>query len=586
MKYMGLNEIRKAFLDYFESKGHYIERSAPLVPKDDKGLLLINSGMAPLKAYFTGAKTPPNTKMATCQKCIRTGDIERVGKTARHATFFEMLGNFSFGDYFKTESLKWGWEFVTKVLEIPEDKLWVTVYLDDDEAYDIWKDVIGVREDRIVRLGKADNFWEIGTGPCGPCSEIYIDRGNDGSCPIEDHKPGCDCDQYIEFWNHVFTQYSRTEDGQYLELEKKNIDTGMGLERIAAIMQNAKTIYDIDTNRSILDKVVEISGVEYGKGDKTDTSIRIVTDHIKAVTFMVGDGILPNNEGRGYVLRRLLRRAARHGRLLGINDSFLTILVDKVIENYGGHYTNLVEMQEYIRKVVSVEESKFNQTIDQGMNILEGYITQLKEKSESTLDAHKSFKLYDTYGFPLDLTMEILSENGMDADVEGFEEQMELQRERARSARHGQDELGWGDGSENLFDSLPSTDFLGYDTLESTSTLLAYSVHEDSDEVSLVFDSTPFYAESGGQIGDSGTIELGDTLVEVQDVVKVGKTFVHKGRLLSGSLEKSQKYALKVDSDRRSSIQRNHTATHLLHKALRTVLGEHVTQAGDRKSVV
>jgi alanyl-tRNA synthetase len=575
---MGLNELREAFINYFESKDHYVSSSYPLVPKEDKSLLLINSGMAPLKSYFTGAKTPPKVRMATCQKCIRTGDIERVGKTARHATFFEMLGNFSFGDYFKLESLKYGWEFVTKVLEIPVEKLWVTVYLEDDDAYNIWKNDIGVPEDRIVRLGKADNFWEIGTGPCGPCSEIYIDRGPKYACSIEGHKPGCDCDQYIEFWNHVFTQFNRTDDGRYEELEKKNIDTGMGLERLAAIMQEVDTIYEIDTNKSILTKVEEISGKKYGNNEKNDVSIRIITDHIKAVTFMISDGILPNNEGRGYVLRRLLRRASRHGKLIGIDRTFLIELVDKVIENYGKAYENLVQNQEFIKKVVSVEESKFHQTIDQGMIILDQFIEDIKAKNSKILDGERAFKLYDTYGFPIDLTEEILEDNGLKVDHNEFAIQMDAQKKRAREARLNQDELGWENNMNEVIESLIQTDFIGYDSLECESKLLYHEINGEN--VNLVFDKSVFYALSGGQVGDKGTISSEGLLINIFDVTKVNKTFIHHGKIAYGTITEGQTMKLTVLKDNREAIKRNHTMTHVLHKALKMVLGEHVSQAG------
>ncbi|MBK5247538.1 MAG: alanine--tRNA ligase, partial [Peptostreptococcaceae bacterium] len=446
MKKLGLNQLRELFESFYVSKGHYKRGSFSLIPEKDKSLLIINSGMAPLKAYFAGLETPPAKRMTTCQKCIRTGDIENVGYTSRHGTFFEMLGSFSFGDYFKVESLKWGWEFITEVLKMPADNLWATVYEEDEEAYDIWKNIIGMNEDKIVKLGKDDNFWEIGTGPCGPCSEIYYDRGTQYGCDSPDCRPGCECDRYVEFWNHVFTQFNKDDAGNYTPLKNPNIDTGMGLERLACIMQGVDSIFDVDTIKYILDEVVKKSGVEYLQGGaKTDVSIRIITDHIRSVTFMISDGIIPSNEGRGYVLRRLLRRAARHGKILGIEGPFLADLSKNVIETSREAYPNLEEKKEYIHKILCVEEEKFSQTIDQGTNIINDYVKELKKTGEPILDGEKAFKLYDTYGFPLELTQEILEENGCSVDVEGFNENMQQQKQMARAARKSEDEEGWAE---------------------------------------------------------------------------------------------------------------------------------------------
>lgn len=591
MEKMGLNEIRKKFLDFFESKDHYVRPSYPLVPEKDKSLLLINAGMAPLKPYFMGAEVPPKKRMATCQKCIRTGDIENVGKTARHATFFEMLGNFSFGDYFKKESIAWGWEFCTEHLKLPVEKLWVSIYLDDDEAFDIWHNEIGFPKERIVRLGKEDNFWEIGTGPCGPCSEIYFDRGEDYGCDSEDCKPGCECDRYVEFWNHVFTQFEKDEQGNYHKLPKPNIDTGMGLERVACIMQDVDTIFEVDTIKHILDGVLEICKKEYGKSDKVDISIRIITDHIKAVTFMVSDGILPSNEGRGYVLRRLLRRAARHGKILGIEESFLTNLCDKVLEAYGEAYPELIERKDYIKKIISVEEEKFQKTIDQGIEMLKDYIHKMMISEENILHGEDAFKLYDTFGFPLDLTKEILEEENIKVDIEGFNREMEKQRERARAARKDMEELGWEKGHQIVIGEKAKSDFVGYDNFSIYTEVLALIKDGEladevraGDNVSIVLESTPLYPEGGGQVGDKGVIYKEDAKIEVTDSnkVKMGgdEHIVHKGKVLSGSFKKDEAVKVIVDMDNRMNTTRNHTATHLLHKALKEVVGNHVEQAG------
>lgn len=591
MKKMGLNEIRKAFLDFYETKGHFVTSSYPLVPMNDKSLLLVNAGMQPLKNYFTGLETPPNSTMATCQKCIRTGDIENVGVTARHATFFEMLGNFSFGDYFKEGSIKLGWEFITEVLEMPVDKLWPSVYLEDDEAFAIWRDVIGIPEEKITRLGKADNFWEIGTGPCGPCSEIYFDRGEAYGCGDPNCRPGCECERYLEFWNHVFTQFNRDEQGNYSELEKKNIDTGMGLERIACILQDVDTIFEVDTIRLIRDAVIAISGVDYGKNREQDISVRIVTDHIKAVTFMVGDGIMPNNEGRGYVLRRLLRRAARHAKKLGMEGNVLTQLVNTVIEAYGENYQNLVDRIDYIKRIISIEEERFQTTIDQGLGILSEYIDTLVEAGQKELDGERAFKLYDTYGFPLELTMEILAEKHLTVNEAEFKQQMTEQKERARTARGSGDELGWASDAVSQLPKEIVSKFVGYNRLEMPCKLVAVVGEEiveeafEGMEVTLVLDETPFYPEGGGQVGDIGTIYTENFMAEVIETKKsVGRIIGHNVRVLKGTVKVGETVTASVNLTNRMATARNHSATHLLHKALRTVLGTHVEQAGSMVS--
>lgn len=590
MQQMGLNEIRSKFLKFFESKDHYLKESAPLVPQNDKSLLLINSGMAPLKNYFAGVEVPPSVRMTTCQKCIRTGDIENVGKTARHGTFFEMLGNFSFGDYFKEQSISWGWEFVTQHLNIPEEKVWVTVYEEDDEAFGIWENQIKIPKERIVRLGKDDNFWEIGIGPCGPCSELYFDRGEEYGCDNPDCKPGCDCDRYLEFWNHVFTQFNRDEEGNYGQLEHKNIDTGMGLERMACIMQGVDTIFDVDTIKHILNTVEKMANVEYGKGGKTDVSIRIITDHIRAVSFLVADGVLPSNEGRGYVLRRLLRRAARHGKLLGIKENFLYKLVDEVIKVSGEAYPELVEKESYIKKVIRIEEEKFNETIEQGMEILASYIADLKKNGETTLSGENAFKLYDTYGFPIDLTQEILEEEHLSIDEEAFNEEMNKQRERARSARGNMDGESWKEDPLSKLDSSVASTFEGYFELENSGIIKAIVKDNElvdsavaGDKVIVVLDKTTFYPEGGGQAGDAGLLvnKNEDIVVEVIDTKKgANNTIKHIGIVKSGMINTGEKLSTIVDKEIRMASARNHSATHLLHKALKEVLGEHVNQAG------
>ena len=590
MQQMGLNEIRSKFLKFFESKDHYLKESASLVPQNDKSLLLINSGMAPLKNYFAGVEVPPSVRMTTCQKCIRTGDIENVGKTARHGTFFEMLGNFSFGDYFKEQSISWGWEFVTQHLNIPEEKVWVTVYEEDDEAFGIWENQIKIPKERIVRLGKDDNFWEIGIGPCGPCSELYFDRGEEYGCDNLDCKPGCDCDRYLEFWNHVFTQFNRDEEGNYGQLEHKNIDTGMGLERMACIMQGVDTIFDVDTIKHILNTVEKMANVEYGKGGKTDVSIRIITDHIRAVSFLVADGVLPSNEGRGYVLRRLLRRAARHGKLLGIKENFLYKLVDEVIKVSGEAYPELVEKESYIKKVIRIEEEKFNETIEQGMEILASYIADLKKNGETTLSGENAFKLYDTYGFPIDLTQEILEEEHLSIDEEAFNGEMNKQRERARSARGHMDGESWKEDPLSKLDSSVASTFEGYFELENSGIIKAIVKDNElvdsavaGDKVIVVLDKTTFYPEGGGQAGDAGLLvnKNEDIVVEVIDTKKgANNTIKHIGIVKSGMINTGEKLSTIVDKEIRMASARNHSATHLLHKALKEVLGEHVNQAG------
>lgn len=590
MKWTGLNELREMYLKFFETKGHLRVKSFPLIPENDNSLLLINAGMAPLKPYFTGQEVPPCVRMTDCQKCIRTGDIENVGITARHGTFFEMLGNWSFGEYFKKEAIEWAWEFCTKVLELPVDRLYVSVYEEDDEAEKIWHEDIGLPMDRIFRMGKADNFWEAGIdGPCGPCSEIYFDRGEEYGCGKPDCTVGCDCDRYMEFWNLVFTQFDRHEDGTYTPLAQKNIDTGMGLERLAAMMQGVTSIFDVDTIKAIRDHVCSIAGCEYGKDKKKDISIRVITDHIRAVTFLASDGVLPSNEGRGYVMRRLIRRAIRHGKLLGIDKMFLTDLVGTVIENSKSEYSELEEKYEYIVKLISNEEKNFNETIDRGMNILNGYIDEMIKSGEKVLDGNKCFVLSDTYGFPIDLTREILEEKGLSCDEEEFKKQMDIQRETARKARGGSKYMG---ADETVFHKIGKeyhTEFVGYETLECKGTIdyiaagdeLVESADINTGEIFIVSDKTPFYAESGGQVGDTGEIITETATVRVLDTQKAvaGKT-AHKAVVVNGTIKAGDKAIFKVDAERRAAIMRNHSCAHLLQAALREVLGEHVHQAG------
>ena len=582
MEKIGLNELRDMFRDFFVSKGHYAGGSASLIPRNDKSLLIINSGMAPLKPYFAGLETPPAKRMTTCQKCIRTNDIENVGKTARHGTFFEMLGNFSFGDYFKEESLNWGWEFITEWLHMPEDKLWATVYEEDDQAVEIWKK-IGMPEERIVKLGKDDNFWEIGLGPCGPCSEIYYDRGPEYGCGSPDCKPGCECDRYMEFWNHVFTQFSREEDGSYSDLEHKNIDTGMGLERLACIMQGVDSIYDVDTVRHILEAITAMAGVKYQAGNnKVDVSVRIITDHLRSMVFMIGDGVLPSNEGRGYILRRIIRRAARHGRLLGINEeNFLTELSNKVIEISGGAYPELVEKKDYIQKIIRIEEEQFAKTLDKGVSILDDYIEDLKSQGKSELDGERAFKLYDTYGFPVEVTQEILEENGMTVDMDGYTANMEKQKEMARAGQRNTDEDAWRDASE--YSNLDATEFVGYDNTEADATIL-YVGDYDKDRKFVIFDRTPFYATSGGQLHDCGSVCCNGEEVHVEQVEKENGIFLHivsaDDSGAAHTFKKGDKANLSICTIRRNKTSRGHSATHLLQQALKDVLGDHVMQAG------
>ncbi len=589
MKNLGVNEIREEFLKFFETKDHLRLKSFSLVPHNDNSLLLINSGMAPMKAYFTGQEIPPRNRVTTCQKCIRTGDIDNVGKTARHGTFFEMLGNFSFGDYFKNEIIPWSWEFITKWLEIPEDKLYVTIYEEDDETGVIWHEKVGLPWDRIVKLGKEDNFWEHGTGPCGPCTEIYYDRGPEYGCNSPTCGVGCDCDRYMEFWNLVLTQFNAEEDGTYSELASKNVDTGMGLERMATIMQGVDSIFDVDTVKSIRDTVCAKAGVEYGKEHKIDVSVRVITDHVRSVTMMTADGVLPSNEGRGYVLRRLLRRAARHGKLLGIQGEFLAELSKAVIACSGDAYPELVDKQEYIFKILSTEENSFYKTIDKGMEILKEDMEEMKAAGQTVMSGEKSFRLYDTYGFPIDLTKEILEEAGMSVDEDAFTAEMQAQKERARSARAKSNYMGAAETVYNELSAEMVTAFAGYDVNEVADAKVVALVANDEisgiaqagDTVAVFLDRTPFYAESGGQVGDHGIIKTANGLVEVTDCVKVvGGKIAHMGKVAEGSISLDETVCASIDLHHRMASSRNHSATHLLHKALRTVLGTHVEQAG------
>lgn len=588
MKQYNLNQVRKEFLDFFKEKDHYIADSYSLVPKNDKSLLLINAGMAPLKAYFLGTAQPPKKRMATCQKCIRTGDIDNVGKTDRHGTFFEMLGNFSFGDYFKKEIIKWSWEFMTQRIEIPKELLWVTVFHEDDEAFDIWKNDVGISPDRIVRLGKEDNFWEHGLGPCGPCSEIYIDRGEKYSCGDPNCKPGCDCDRFVEVWNLVFSQFDRDEDGNYNPLPNPNIDTGMGLERMVCVLNDANNIFEIEPISSIIKNVENISGKKYGENKAEDVSIRVITDHLRAMTFLVSDGVIPSNEGRGYVLRRLIRRAARHGKLLGIEGEFLYKLSEIIIDNWGEYYPNLVDKKVQIKKVIQVEEQKFQETIDQGMNILKEFLQDMSKKGEKVLEGVKAFKLYDTYGFPLDLTKEILDEKGYTVDEEGFNNEMEEQRQRARNARANGDFEGWNRNSQAKISNDVLTEFIGYENKEATSKVILLikdnvevdSLKEGEDGI-IILDQTVFYPEGGGQVSDRGNIYNDNFKCELKDVKKIdGNKILHFVSIESGIINVGQKVNAKINEKKRMNTARNHTATHLLHRALKDVLGEHVNQAG------
>ncbi len=588
MKYMGVNEIREKFLSFFETKGCLRLGSFSLVPKNDASLLLINSGMAPMKKWFTGAEIPPRRRVTTCQKCIRTGDIENVGHTARHGTFFEMLGNFSFGDYFKREATAWAWEFFTRVMEIPEDKLWVSIYQDDDEARDIWVNEVGVDASRIVKLGKEDNFWEHGTGPCGPCSEIYFDRGEKYGCGLPTCGVGCDCDRFMEVWNLVFTQFDKDEEGSYNPLARPNIDTGMGLERLAVVMQGVDNLFEVDTVQDVMKHISRIAGVEYKKADeKTDVSLRVITDHIRSTVMMVSDGVIPSNEGRGYVLRRLLRRAARHGKLLDIDREFLYEVAGTVIDTSKSAYPELEEKRDYITKIIKKEEERFDATIDNGLAVLNRYIGDAKAADRGELTGAEAFKLHDTYGFPLDLTIEMAGEKGLEVDVDGFNAAMREQKEIARSSR--KDGSSWDDDTEFDFSAVAATSFTGYDTLEDEAEILAIAVPGagtvpevlDAEKAFVAVDKTPFYAEMGGQTGDIGTISQDGAVVgKVVNTTKTGGgVYVHEVELVNGTL-KGGRAVMTVDRTNRMAVSRNHSATHLLHRALKDILGAHVAQAG------
>ena len=584
MQYMGLNELREKFLSFMESKGHLRLPSFPLIPKDDNSLLLINSGMAPMKKYFTGEVTPPRSRVTTCQKCIRTPDIERVGITARHGTYFEMLGNFSFGDYFKSEATAWAWEFFTKVLEMPEELLYCSVYEDDDEAVRIWTEEVGVDPSHIVRLGKEDNFWEHGSGPCGPCSEIYFDRGVEKGCGRPECAVGCDCDRFVEVWNLVFSQFESDGKGNYTELAKKNIDTGMGLERLACVMQGVDNLFLVDTVQNIMKHISKIVGVNYGEDDKKDISLRVITDHIRSTTFMIADGVMPSNEGRGYVLRRLLRRAARHGRLLGYEEPFLYQVCDTVIKENESAYPELAEKKDYIIKLIKVEEENFAKTIDQGFAMLENI---LEHNDITTLSGEDAFKLNDTFGFPIDLTREILQERGIKVDVDRFYELLLLQKQRSRKARKNAGADAWVSDSID-FSGVDGTSFVGYTDYTSESRVLAIVKDgerveraQEGDNVIIALDKTPFYAESGGQAADTGVLSVGDCSIDVDDVQKdPSGIFMHMCQVNTGTLAVGDTVEAKIDVERRLDIMRNHTAAHLLQAALREVLGTHVQQAG------
>ncbi len=584
MKWTSLNDLREKYLAFFESKGHLRLPSFPLVPINDKSLLLINSGMAPMKKYFTGEEQPPRTRVTTCQKCIRTPDLERVGHTARHGTFFEMLGNFSFGDYFKDEAIPWAWEFLTETLEIPKDLLWPSIYESDEQAYDIWVNKVGVDPAHVVRLGKADNFWEHGTGPCGPCSEIYFDRGIKYGCGSPDCKPGCDCDRFMEIWNNVFTQFNNMGDGTYTELTQKNIDTGMGLERLACVMQGVDNMFEVDSIHKVIDNVCAIAGKDYGKDKNDDISIRVITDHIRSATFMISDGVIPSNEGRGYVLRRILRRACRHGKLLGINRSFLPELGAVAIGESDKAYPELAEKRDYILKVVAMEEERFDATIDAGLAILNTMIEDAKSKNSNTLTGEDVFKLYDTFGFPIDLTREIAEEAGLAINEERFAELMQEQKVRAREARANIS--GWSNASKTLLEGLKETEFVGYDKMSAEAKVVAImaddmAVNEISEgDCSVVLDTTPFYGEGGGQIGDTGVIRTATAELTVTDTKKTDGIYIHLCTVASGAVKVGDTVTASVDADRRAAIMRNHSACHLLQSALRTVLGSHVEQAG------
>ena len=584
MKNMGLNEIREKFLSFFESKGCLRLGSFPLIPQNDASLLLINSGMAPMKKWFTGVEVPPKTRVSTCQKCIRTPDIERVGKTARHGTFFEMLGNFSFGDYFKREAIFWAWEFLTKEMGFDPEVLWITVYEEDDEARDIWVNEVGVNPERVVKLGKEENFWEHGTGPCGPCSEIHVDRGEHLSCG-PDCKIGCDCDRFMEVWNLVFTQFDKDEDGNYNRLKNPNIDTGMGLERLAAVCQGVSNLFEVDTVKNVMAHISKIAGVTYKENEKTDISLRVITDHIRSTVMMVSDGVIPSNEGRGYVLRRLLRRAARHGKLLNIKGEFLHEVADTVIKESMSAYPELDEKKDYIKKIIKIEEERFAQTIDNGLVVLNGYIKDAQDKGEKKLTGEETFKLHDTYGFPLDLTIEIAEENGLTVDIDRFNECMQEQKDVARAAR--KDGSSW-EGTDGVNFKADATEFVGYEALECDAKVLAISKDgEIVDSIAegesgiIIVDKSPFYAEMGGQVGDVGKIITKNAEVKVENTTKGGNGLYHHNVVVkSGMVSVSDSVTMKVCKCRRKAIERNHSTTHLLHKALKETLGTHVAQAG------
>ena len=584
--YHGLNELREMFLSFFESKGHLRLPSFSLVPQNDKSILLINAGMTPMKPWFKGEEEPPRRRVCTCQKCIRTGDIENVGKTARHGTYFEMLGNFSFGDYFKHEAIAWSWEFLTEVVGLEPDRLYPSIYLDDDEAFDIWNKEVGIPAERIFRFGKEDNFWEHGSGPCGPCSEIYYDRGPEYGCGKPGCTVGCDCDRYIEIWNNVFSQFDNDGQGHYTELKQKNIDTGMGLERLACVCQNVESLFDVDTVMNITHKVSQLTGAHYGETEKRDVSLRVITDHIRSATFMICDGILPSNEGRGYVLRRLLRRAARHGKLLGVNDPFLYQVVDTVIHENEGQYPDLREKQTYITKVIRTEEENFGRTIDGGMKIFSDLLAEHKQKPEKIFSGADAFRLYDTFGFPIDLTMEMAADEGLSVDENAFQKLMKEQKERAREARKALGDLGWA-GVEFGKD-VPATEFVGYDHSKCDAKIVAIVADEElreevaaGAEAVVVLDQSPFYAEMGGQVADHGTITADGVVFTVTDVQKnKGGKFMHYGRLAQGVLHVGDTVHAAIDMERRKAIQRAHSTTHLLDAALKKVLGDHVHQAG------
>ncbi len=585
MKWTGLNELREKYLHFFETKGCTRLGSFPLIPKDDNSLLIINSGMAPMKKWFLGQEVPPNTRVTTCQKCIRTPDIENVGKTARHGTFFEMLGNFSFGDYFKKEAINWAWEFITKELDLPVDRLWATVYENDDEAVEIWTKDTAINPEHILRLGKEDNFWEIGSGPCGPDSEIFFDRGEEYGCGKPTCRPGCDCDRFVEFWNLVFTQFDSDGEGHYEKMEHPNIDTGMGLERLACIMQGVDNLFEVDTIQNIMKKISEIAGVTYHDDPKTDISLRVITDHIRSTVFMLADGITPSNEGRGYVLRRLLRRAARHGRLLGINEPFLFRVVPTVAAENITAYPELTEKLPYLEKIVKFEEENFNRTIDKGFEILNQMVDEMEASEIKQLGGEDAFKLYDTYGFPIDLTRDILAERGIDIDEEAFREQMQKQRKRAQEARQSQESVGW---AEEVLKLDQKTEFVGYTTLDTTGKVLAILVDNEAvsaasagQTATIVFDRTPFYAESGGQVADKGKLTGENLLAGVLDVQKTGTgLYLHVCEIAEGTISLGDEVRMQPVRYIREAIMRNHTAAHLVQAALREVLGEHVHQAG------